>query len=283
MMNNRQLILAFVRDLNFISRIESAASGLGFQVVFVETAEQIASKDVEPIDRQFAEHLKGRGAILLDKITQWQPLLIIFDLTNDRIPWFEWISLVASVPATRRIPILCYGSHVDLEGMKAARKAGAIAVVTRSRFVTNLPQLLQKCARFTNSSEIEQDYQEPLSPSAMRGLEEFNNHDYFAARESLKKAWLDEENKGQDLFRTILQISAAYSHILNGNFNGAAKMFLRVRQWIDPLPDFCKGINVKQLRQNIEAVYQQLLALGPERIDEFDIDLLMPVEFKDEY
>ena len=280
-MNNHQLILAFVRDLNFEVRIESAAQQNGFQVKVIESAEQIAPPDEEDLGVQIAEHLGGRGAVLLDKITQWHPALIIFDLGNDFIPWEDWIRLISSVPATRRIPILCFGPHVDVEMMQAAKAAGANVVVARSRFVTQLPDLLLKNARNTDWAEMEDVCQDHLSYYAKRGLEEFNRGEYFKAHDSLEKAWIEDESPGRELYRAILQVAVAYYQVQKGNYNGAAKMFLRLRQWIDPLPDFCRGVKVIQLRKEARAVHKALLNLGPERIEEFDQSLLKPVKYED--
>ena len=280
-MNNHQLILAFVRDLNFEVRIENAAQQNGFQVKVIESAEQIAPPDEEDLGVQIAEHLAGRGAVLLDRITQWHPALIIFDLGNDFIPWEDWIRLISSVPATRRIPILCFGPHVDVEMMQAAKAAGANEVVARSRFVTQLPDLLLKNARNTDWAEMEDVCQDHLSYYAKRGLEEFNRGEYFKAHDSLEKAWIEDESPGRELYRAILQVAVAYYQVQKGNYNGAAKMFLRLRQWIDPLPDFCRGVKVIQLRKEARAVHKALLNLGPERIEEFDQSLLKPVKYED--
>ena len=280
-MNNHQLILAFVRELNFEVRIENAAQQNGFQVKVIESAEQIAPPDEEDLGVQIAEHLGGRGAVLLDKITQWHPALIIFDLGNDFIPWEDWIRLISSVPATRRIPILCFGPHVDVEMMRAAKAAGANEVVARSRFVTQLPDLLLKNARNTDWAEMEDVCQDHLSYYAKRGLEEFNRGEYFKAHDSLEKAWIEDESPGRELYRAILQVAVAYYQVQKGNYNGAAKMFLRLRQWIDPLPDFCRGVKVIQLREEARAVHKALLNLGPERIEEFDQSLLKPVKYED--
>ncbi len=280
-MNNHQLILAFVRDLNFEVRIENAAQQNGFQVKVIESAEQIAPPDEEDLGVQIAEHLGGRGAVLLDKITRWHPALIIFDLGNDFIPWEDWIRLISSVPATRRIPILCFGPHVDVEMMQAAKAAGANEVVARSRFVTQLPDLLLKNARNTDWAEMEDVCQDHLSYYAKRGLEEFNRGEYFKAHDSLEKAWIEDESPGRELYRAILQVAVAYYQVQKGNYNGAAKMFLRLRQWIDPLPDFCRGVKVIQLRKEARAVHKALLNLGPERIEEFDQSLLKPVKYED--
>ena len=72
----------------------------------------------------------------------------------------------------------------------------------------------------------------------------------------------------------------AYLQIERGNYNGALKMFLRVRQWIDPLPDRCRGVDVAQLRADAKHVHESLLALGHERIGGFDRRLFKRVVYE---
>lgn len=279
-MNEQPLILVFVKDLFFSVRIESAAQVKDFQVKFIESANQISAHERKPVGRQFAEPLEGRDAILVDRITQWRPVLIVFDLGNDSIPWKNWINLLTSLPATRRIPVLCFGSHVNIDDMQAAKLAGAKEVVARSRFVQNLPDLLVKHARLIDQDLLEGSCQSSLSSLAVQGMEQFNGGKYFKAHESLENAWLEDQTPGRDLYQAVLQIAVAYYQIMRGNYKGAAKMFLRVRQWIEPLPDVCRGVQVAKLRQDAGIVHQELLDLGPEKISEFDRSLLKPVEYK---
>jgi hypothetical protein len=206
--------------------------------------------------------------------------LIVFDLGNDSIPWKNWINLLTSLPATRRIPVLCFGSHVNIDDMQAAKFAGAKEVVARSRFVQNLPDLLVKHARLIDQDLLEGSCQSSLSSLAVQGMEQFNRGEYFEAHESLENAWLEDQTPGRDLYQAVLQIAVAYYQIMRGNYKGAAKMFLRVRQWIEPLPDVCRGVQVAKLRQDAGIVHQELLDLGPEKISEFDRSLLKPVEYK---
>jgi CheY-like chemotaxis protein len=274
------LILAFVADLMFATRIETAAAGLGFRVDFIERAGQVAPDDPSAPQRQLGEHLVGAGAALIEHLTRTQPALLVFDLNNAEIPWREWIALLTSVPATRRIPVLCYGSHVDVDSTQAARQAGASAVVARSRFVSALPELVQKHARLVDSSGLAQACQEPLSELALRGLEEFNRGEYFEAHELLELAWNEDQSPARELYRAILQVGVAYLQIERGNYNGALKMFLRLRQWIDPLPPVCRGIDVAGLRQDARQVHQALLNLGPQEIGSFDRSLFKPVRYQ---
>jgi CheY-like chemotaxis protein len=273
------LIVAFVADLMFTTRIETAVAGLGFRVVFIERASQVAPLDLPEPERQLGEHLHGPGAALIEQITSWQPALLVFDLNNADVPWRDWIALLTSVPATRRIPVLCYGSHVDVGATEAARRVGATAVVARSRFVSALPELIQKHARMVDTTGLADACLEPLSELAIRGLEEFNRGEYFEAHELLELAWNEDQGPARELYRAVLQVGVAYLQIERGNYNGALKMFLRLRQWIDPLPPVCRGIDVAGLRQDAYRVHQALLDTGPDDIAFFDRSLFKPVRF----
>lgn len=274
------LILGFVADLFFVVKIEAAARQLNYQVRWIERGDELGPPDPQAPPVQYAEHLIGPGAVLIDRITQWQPALILFDLGNQEIPWLDWLPLIKSAPATRRIPVVCFGSHKDVESMQAAKRRGADAVLARSRFVTDLTSLLQKHARVPDFDAIRLSCQDPPSPLALRGLEEFNLGNYFEAHELLEEAWNEDETPACELYRAILQVAVAYLQIERGNYNGAMKMFLRLRQWIEPLPDVCRGVDVAQLREDALRAHRALIALGKERVGEFDRSLLKPVSYR---
>jgi hypothetical protein len=217
------------------------------------------------------------GPDILDFVSRLHPALIIFDLNNQVIPWRDWIVLIKTSPATRRIPVVCFGSHMDLESMKAAKAAGADATVARSKFVKSLDELIQKYSRRMDFVALRDACKQPLSETAIRGLELFNSGEYFEAHEVLEAAWNLDESTARELYRAILQVAVTYYQIERGNFAGAMKMFLRLRQWIDPLPDECRGINVAQLRQDVLRVYDGVIALGPKRISKFDRTMFKPV------
>lgn len=272
-------IVAFVSDLYFTSRIQSAAEKLGFQVVWFDNESLPANTESQTPARQPGEQLSGPGALLLDLLTQLHPSLIIFDLGNTHIPWRQWLPLIKSAPATRRIPVIAFGPHVDHETMKLARSSGADEVVARSRFVQALGDLIKKQARYVDRSALKSACGDSLSELAIQGLEEFNQGLYFEAHESLESAWIEDTSAGRELYRAILQVAVAYLQIERGNYRGAMKMFLRMRQWIDPLPDTCRGVDVASLRQAAYEVHAQLKSLGQDNVGAFDRRLLRPVVF----
>jgi predicted metal-dependent hydrolase len=143
-----------------------------------------------------------------------------------------------------------------------------------------MPDLLVKHARYKSANQLEEMCQQPLSDLAIQGLEEFNRGEYFEAHESLELAWVEDKSPGRDVYRAALQIAVAYYQVTRGNYRGARKMFLRLRQWLDPLPEVCRGINISQIRAEVDEVHQTVIALGSEKINEFDLNLLHPIEYK---
>lgn len=279
---NRNLIIGFVPDLIFQVKIETAAERQNFEVRWLSAPELPGSEAVRADPARLGEEVEGPGAVLLDQISRLHPALILFDLNSAEVPWKAWIALLKTSPATRRIPLICFGSHVHAEALTAAMEAGAQAALPRSRFSAEVEALIQEYARVSDNPAIEAACAEELSPTARRGLELFNHGEYFEAHELLEAAWNQEPAPGKELYRAILQVAVAYLQIERRNYNGAVKMFWRTRQWIDPLPDECRGVDIARLRQDAQAVYTALVGLGKEKIGSFDRSLLKPVRYRQE-
>jgi predicted metal-dependent hydrolase len=154
--------------------------------------------------------------------------------------------------------------------MDEARSRGADAVMPRSRFLSTLPNVLQEYAQIPDYEAINEACLEAPSELAIRGLEAFQQGHYFESHEYLEHAWNEDNSAARDVYKAVLQVAVAYLQIERGNYQGAIKMFLRARQWLNPLPDRCRGIDIAQLRVDAQAVHQALLDLGPENLAEFD-------------
>ncbi|MFM8321807.1 MAG: DUF309 domain-containing protein [Chloroflexota bacterium] len=278
------VLLGFVADLMAETRLESAAASLGLRTAWIAQAdgldESAPAAAVEPApDRSLGEPLLGREARLIERLTRLRPALIVFDLGNAGVPWRDWLSLIKSSPATRRYPVVCYGPHVEGELLREAGGRGADAVLARSAFFGDLAGVIEKYARRIDRAALLETCRLPLSARAVHGLELFNRGAYFEAHEELETAWNEDDTPGRDLYRGILQVAVAYLHVERGNYNGAVKLFLRMRQWLDPLPGVCRGVQLERLRQDAQAVYERLLAGGPQGIGGFDRRLFKPVVY----
>jgi hypothetical protein len=273
----RPIIVAFVDDFMTENKIENVANYLSYQVEIIGSPEIVAPPDENVPENQAGEPVFGRQATLLEKITGWQPALLIFDLGNDAVPWRKWIATLKSSPATRRIPVLCFGPHVNVEVMTGARDVGADEVVGRSRFMSAMPDLITKLARSWDYEAITTACQESLSELGKKGIEAFNKGDYFESHEHLEDAWNEDDGPARDLYKAVLQVAVAYLQIERQNYSGAVKMFLRARQWLEPLPDVCRGIDIGCLKQDAQQVHQMLLELGPQQIQTVDRTIFKPV------
>ncbi len=274
----RPIITTFVNDFMTANKIENVANYLSYQIETIGEAVEVAPVDKDVPENQAAEPVFGRQAILLNKITNWQPVLLIFDLGNEAIPWRKWIPVLKSSPATRRIPILCFGPHVNVEMITTAKDVGADEVVGRSRFMSAMPDLITKLARTWNHEAISDACQKPLSTLGQKGIEAYNQGDYYESHEYLEDAWNEDSGPARDLYKAVLQVAVAYLQIERGNYAGAVKMFLRARQWLEPLPDVCRGIDIGRLKHDAQHVHQMLVEGGPQRIETLDRSMFKPVK-----
>jgi hypothetical protein len=277
----KPIIVGFVADLMFTPQIQKAAAVAGFQMVWVEKAADMGDVDPQAPKETPGEMLHGRDGQLFQKISQWQPALLIFDLTNQAIPWFGWLPALKSSPATRRIPLIAFGPHEDVELFQTAKSRGADAVYARSRFFADLPAILQKHAHLPDREAVNAACDQPLSDLAREGIELFNRGEYYRCHDALEEAWRQDSTPGRNLYQGILQFGIALYQIERGNYRGAVKMLLRVRQWLEPLPPICRGVNVARLRQNIEEVNTAVQTTSPDDLQNFPFQLVVPIEVGD--
>jgi CheY-like chemotaxis protein len=105
-------------DLLFASRVTGTARTLGLTVKVARSLDQLR--------RLAAEE---------------SPSCVVLDLA---FPGLDLSELLSQLRATEgaRPRVVAYGSHVDTEGLRAARAAGCDLVLPRSKFVEELPRAL---------------------------------------------------------------------------------------------------------------------------------------------
>lgn len=253
------VVLGLVQDVFFVPQIESVARQLGFRVEWLAPDEDVVAR-----------------------IVALQPGLLVVDIADAATGWAEHIARAKGNAATRRVPVVAFGSHVDTATMARARQAGADQVLARSRFVQVLPELLGKHARVMRAEDwesLETQCAGPLPEAARRGLEEFNRGEYFECHETLEGLWNVAPPPVRDLYRAVLQVAVAYHHIARGNLPGALKVLDRSKQWFHRLPDRCQGIDLAGLRADADRVEAEARRALAEGRGEIDRALLRPVAY----
>lgn len=120
-----------------------------------------------------------------------------------------------------------------------------------------------------------------LHPLAHKGILLFNEGKYFEAHEELEAAWKEEKGRIRELYQGILEAGVTYLHITRGNFAGAVKVYGRSMRWLNDWPEICRGVDVGQLRRDLDAAINEVYQLGEMRLKEFDRTLLKPVVWKE--
>jgi uncharacterized protein len=125
------------------------------------------------------------------------------------------------------------------------------------------------------------DCNEALPPKAVEGLRLFNKKQFFESHEELEGAWRDEKDSIRYLYQGVLQVAVTYFHITRGNYEGSVRMYERCMKLLKDYPDVCRGINVGKLKNDLNAVIQEVRRLGMERINEFDQSMFKDVEWSE--
>jgi uncharacterized protein len=216
-----------------------------------------------------------RGRREVAGVADLNPALIVIELSQP----VDWLPAIRSDPATRRIPVLAITADEAVE--RWAMTAFVNAILTPEAFMRELPGILTEYARIFKAGEkLDAQCQDHPPALVLKGLHEFNAHEFFECHETLEEAWNEESGPVRELYRAILQVAIAYYQIERGNYWGAHKLFLRMLQWFGPLPPRCQGIDVAGLRADAAAARKHLEALGPERVSEFDRSLFKPVVYE---
>ena len=113
-------ILALEKDLFFSVKIRDTLSHYDIDVTTVRT---LASLE------------QGLAADRDEK-----PALVIVDIASKGIDWEAAIRMIRA----HNLPVLAFGSHMDLDARARAIQAGAQKVVANSKFSKDMPALVQR-------------------------------------------------------------------------------------------------------------------------------------------
>jgi len=215
----------------------------------------------------------GRSGYLA-RLADQQAALILIDA---RYP--EWQHFTTSPKvnaATRRIPVVVVSDDEDLT--LEAYSAGADLVLSPADLPIRLAGIIADSARLQPeevAARLADQCDEPLPERALEGIEQFNSGEYYHQHDSFEALWMEESGPVRELYRAILQVGIAYFQVTRHNPRGAHKMILRSIQWLNMLPDMCRGVDLARLRVDAMRLRDTLESL-PEGADLTEIpdDLL---------
>jgi predicted metal-dependent hydrolase len=111
------------------------------------------------------------------------------------------------------------------------------------------------------------------------GLEQFNRGEYFEQHESLEEIWLDDMRPIRRLYQGILKIGVGFYKLRLGNYRGTVNHIAGGIDYLSRFEDGCMGVEIARLIREANAVREAVIALGAERIREFDLSTLPRVHY----
>jgi uncharacterized protein len=103
------------------------------------------------------------------------------------------------------------------------------------------------------------------------GLEQFNRGEYFEQHETLEELWIAEPRLIRRLYQGILKIGVGFYKLRLGNYRGTVNHINGGIAYLRLFEDDCMGIEVARLIREAGEVRDRVIALGRERIGEFDL------------
>jgi hypothetical protein len=105
-----------------------------------------------------------------------------------------------------------------------------------------------------------------------RCCDEFNGRQYFECHETLEELWQEEQGQVRDLYKGLIQIAAAFVHITRGNHTGARRLLATGAGYLEPYRERgAMGFHVDDIVRDARAALDTVNALGPGRVQEFDL------------
>lgn len=271
-------VLIFTSNQSILTDLENIPSSPPLKLEKISEATHFGEQMIKE-NRPGEAVTGGQNSNLMKYLSKTQPRLLIFEKENEQIPYSYWIPLLKSSAATRRIPIMILYQEATPSQIDKIKQDGADLILSLSAFQENSQQLVLQSLRKTDQEAINASAELPLSDLALAGITLFNEGEYYEAHHGLEDAWNGEKGPGREIYRALLQISVAYLQIERNNYRGAAKMFLRLQQWLAPFPDQTRGIDLAQLRADVATVHEALLAGGQDNIESFDHTMFRPIPF----
>lgn len=246
-------VMALVANLLFATRIADTVRRQGGDPVLVGSADEFHAG-----------------------LERW-PVLILVDL--QALPEDQWsleIRRAKALPQSRSIPIYAFGSHLDTDSLQAARQAGCDHVWARSRLVEELPRLVADHVQAP--PRYPEGWDDRPSQLLLEGVALFNAGEFYRQHDVLEQLWMEDLRPVRDLYQGILQVGVAFHHAEQGNYRGSIKMLRRGLLRLRYLPPVCQTVEVEALRRAARSVHDQLVVLGPDRMDQFDLQRLHEIK-----
>ena len=119
-------------------------------------------------------------------------------------------------------------------------------------------------------------------PGVLEGIALFNSGEFYECHEAIEHEWHAERGPIRVLYQGILQIGVGFHHALGGNHRGAVLLLGDGIAKTGRFLPACLGIDTARLVRESQACLDQIVAIGPTRLSEFNAEDIPRAHMLDE-
>jgi predicted metal-dependent hydrolase len=124
-----------------------------------------------------------------------------------------------------------------------------------------------------------------LNPLA-KAVQEFNSWRFYDCHETLEDVWREAGGKSSraelaDFYQGIIKVAAGFHHVLRDNHKGAVLLLSDSLRLLVPYQPRTLGVDVAALIEGVRACLEEIKALDPERLREFDRQTIPTIRLED--
>ena len=103
------------------------------------------------------------------------------------------------------------------------------------------------------------DESTPYDTRYLRGIEYFNECEFFEAHEVWEDLWADLEGPSRKFYQGLIQVAVCLHHFGNGNIRGAKKLYHSSTGYLQPFRPVHAGLDVDRLLDELKACCEEIL------------------------
>ena len=112
-------------------------------------------------------------------------------------------------------------------------------------------------------------------PRYLKGIEYFNECEYFEAHEVWEELWADYQGPSRKFYQGLIQVAVCLHHFGNENTAGAKKLFHSSKGYLDQYRPKHEGIDLDKLLTELEKCCAEILASDEKFPDvKINVDLI---------
>ncbi len=112
-----------------------------------------------------------------------------------------------------------------------------------------------------------------------RGIDLFNDADFFSAHDYFEDLWMNCEKKDRLFYQGLVQISVGSYHLICANYKGALSQYNKGTEKLNKYVPNYLGVNLKKLLREIELL-RFLLKDKSINAAQIELDKMPKIEYK---